>query len=670
MSYKEALLSAHPVSPSGLASQRQRTFLSAPSLPPLPPRFLLNPSLRGRCFRCFAKGHRAVHCREPRRCLLCMRTGHPAARCSAANSPPGKEPSERRSRPASCSAFLPPSPPLPAGPPALVGRVAGLLTAGLDVAATRELLPGKLAVRFGGAPTDYKVASYHNDLLAITFPSWLSRESAISRSPLWLNGTAYSFTDWVERGEVKRGHLIHKAWLRMHNWPLLCWNEADVKAAVSGIGELWEVDDSSRDAANVAYFRLRLRCQDARLIPERMVLMVEDRRFLIQIEIESWEEAAPILFGESLDARLELTNQEDQDRFISTAGLTFGPAAQALGSGPAAQHIGPPSSPRRGAVSSGDGRRQAGCDTPVARPLTGVLALPARSAVRSDRAPLPTTPARCTGHSCRANRLPARGDRGLPLLCSPTRRSDGGSRAFFPPSVATFPPLALASNDSAAELVGGTTVRGSARGLGLAPHSVPAGPQASTVDTSNGSSSRVDGPDSGVLPPIALGLPPSPLGFPPRAQPDPLVLDPIAPQLSRRSSRLAAKPRVSHKSASRRSRRLRRSLSKTSKGDTRVGLLSPSSPTPPLSALVAPSSPPRPGASSGPPSRASLHDSAGNQPDSRDVRAPLSSSEILLIKRACGIFADEDNTSRASSSAPPPLSGVPPPSSTVLEEID
>lgn len=44
--------------------------------------------------------------------------------------------------------------------------------------------------------------------------------------------------------------------------------------------------------------------------------MVEDRCFLVPIEIEQCEVANPILLGEDLDERLGLDTLEAQERFI------------------------------------------------------------------------------------------------------------------------------------------------------------------------------------------------------------------------------------------------------------------------------------------------------------------------------------------------------------------
>ncbi len=44
--------------------------------------------------------------------------------------------------------------------------------------------------------------------------------------------------------------------------------------------------------------------------------MVEDRRFRVSIEIDSWEETNPIFLGENLDHHLGLDKAEVQEAFI------------------------------------------------------------------------------------------------------------------------------------------------------------------------------------------------------------------------------------------------------------------------------------------------------------------------------------------------------------------
>lgn len=190
----------------------------------------------------------------------------------------------------------------------------------------KEILSRGLAARFGGFSSDYTVASFKPLSMAVFFPNWVARESAIGRSPLRFNGICFHFSNLVEVGEKDRGHLCHKAWIRLHHWPILCWNEEDVKAAVCNFGELWEIDAISERRLDVSFFRVRIRCPSVRNIPEAIHLMVEDRRFLVPIEIESSEVTNPILLDEDLDGRLGLDTTEAQERFIRQTGFSSIPA--------------------------------------------------------------------------------------------------------------------------------------------------------------------------------------------------------------------------------------------------------------------------------------------------------------------------------------------------------
>nr|CAD1824953.1 unnamed protein product [Ananas comosus var. bracteatus] len=189
-----------------------------------------------------------------------------------------------------------------------------------------EILARGLAARFGGSSSAFRVASFLPRTRAVFFPNWVARESAIGRSPIRIDDFSFHFSRWVQVGERARGYLRCKAWIRLRDWPILCWNREDVKAAVSGFGELWEVDAASDSGADVSYYRLNIRCQSVDSIPEVLELMVEDRRFVIPIEIESSEAANPILLGEGLDERLGLTSLEEQERFIRQTGFQGVPA--------------------------------------------------------------------------------------------------------------------------------------------------------------------------------------------------------------------------------------------------------------------------------------------------------------------------------------------------------
>ncbi len=363
--YRDAVLSSPPSSLSACPPPPRPSTKVFPSqlLPPLPPRSLRNPSLSGRCFCCFEKGHRAAHCREPRRCLLCMRLGHAARYCKA-RPPPirGMDGLQASGRPISASALLDCSQ-SPSGVLALAGRVA--LVEALSQHPERSLafLPQGLAARFGGSCADYKVAPLKLGRAAVFFPNWVARESAISRSPIQLEEQHFRFTSWVEPGEGDRDLLIHKVWIKLHNWPIIYWNTEDVRAAVSSFGALWEVDENSKSLREVSFFRVLIRCRHYRSIPKTLLLSVEDRRFSVRVEIDSWVDAEPILLSEAIDRRLGLDSVEAQANFIRCSG--FGSSAPYGGAqGAFASHD--------GGATAGSPHRGSGERRPVCPSVHGV----------------------------------------------------------------------------------------------------------------------------------------------------------------------------------------------------------------------------------------------------------------------------------------------------------
>nr|CAD1829324.1 unnamed protein product [Ananas comosus var. bracteatus] len=207
-------------------------------------------------------------------------------------------------RRSSIAAFLPSRPP-PVGQPSLAGCVARVEVLGFLSLDTKEVISRGLATRFGGSPRDFKVASGLASSMPVFFPNWLAREFAIGCSPLRFGNSVFRFANWSETGEVERGHLKHMAWIRLLHWPILCWNCEDVKAAISGFGELWEVDTRSEGR------------EDEVRIP---------------IEVDSWEETNPIFLGEELDERLGLVLAEAQEELIRQTGFSSIPRMGAQGS--------------------------------------------------------------------------------------------------------------------------------------------------------------------------------------------------------------------------------------------------------------------------------------------------------------------------------------------------
>ncbi|TVT97472.1 hypothetical protein EJB05_57294, partial [Eragrostis curvula] len=64
------------------SSPELRRSHGAPMAPPRPAAY--KEIFQGRCFRCLAKDHRLVHCREPPRCISCLGSGHFVRHCPQA----------------------------------------------------------------------------------------------------------------------------------------------------------------------------------------------------------------------------------------------------------------------------------------------------------------------------------------------------------------------------------------------------------------------------------------------------------------------------------------------------------------------------------------------------------------------------------------------------------
>lgn len=186
-SYRDAILSPSGTYPPRNTAFSPPSFAPRSSLPLHPPKSLLNPSLRGRCFRCFERGHVAACCREPRRCLLCMRFGHPALRCRMRQAPHlrqaprlrnlepnprlhGREPGPSNDRPSSAAVFLPPRPPL-VGVPSISACMARVILPASHPANVDEVLARGLAARFGGSSSNFLVAVFLPPARAVFFPN-------------------------------------------------------------------------------------------------------------------------------------------------------------------------------------------------------------------------------------------------------------------------------------------------------------------------------------------------------------------------------------------------------------------------------------------------------------------------------------------------------------------
>ncbi len=214
--------------------------------------------------------------------------------------------------------------------------------------------------------------------------------------------------------------------------------------------------------------------------------MVEDRRFNILIEVESWEDAVPILLGEPEDARLGLTTRANQEGFFGTLVARPGRKSRVRDTA--------------GLRPSGDG---------VDGPSRGMVRLDQspQCTVRMDQSSLRLSPARAVGSRGGSVASLAGGLRDFPPSCSggirvfPHSCSSGALRgeecpSFFPPPAQDFPYLATAATVPGVKLAGKASLLGAGSGEmltslpvveGLRPLSL--GPAASPLVTVGGPTS-------------------------------------------------------------------------------------------------------------------------------------------------------------------------------------
>nr|CAD1844317.1 unnamed protein product [Ananas comosus var. bracteatus] len=178
---------------------------------------------------------------------------------------------------------LPPSRPPPAGQPYLPGCVAKVETDGMRPEFIKDALLE--AWRLGSAEP-------------VGIISWL-----LSNPRPWRSSS--------ELGSTRVGHLSQPS--------------QTLPQPISSFGELWDINPLSDRRDDVSFLQARIRCPNVHQIPELLNLMVDDRRFRIPIEIDSWEEARPILLGEDLDRRLGLDTTENRrrssDKLVSALSL-------------------------------------------------------------------------------------------------------------------------------------------------------------------------------------------------------------------------------------------------------------------------------------------------------------------------------------------------------------
>ncbi len=385
-----------------------------------------------------------------------------------------------------------------------------------------------------------------------------------------------------------------------------------MKAAISSFGELWDVDKRSTNRTDVSSFKVNIRCQDVGSIPEVLYLMVDDRQFCIPIEVESWKEAAPILLCEDMDQRLGLVSAEAQDDFIKVSEFSSIPAAGSLRS-----------SHSRDGSQRGLSRERHQMVGRASKPGPGV-------AISNSESRGQPSPQQYSTHaellSARGIAAPASAPAGLPPcpLDPPTLQLL--DPAHFPalPSrlESTFPPgldgyVSLPASSLGIMISGGPSLTTRAPS-GLEPEGTQEASASASPISGDGSAKRVKSSRRGLLTSGSLSA-------------------------HRRSSHLAAKNFRSHRSSLLRTQDLKSSKLKMVRLAALKGLQATASSLAPVGGVLwTQPSAPRNGSPPGPSLPARGIDAVFVPRE--DLRSPLTTKEINLIKAACGIIDASSGT--------------------------
>nr|CAD1837721.1 unnamed protein product [Ananas comosus var. bracteatus] len=225
-----------------------------------------------RCFRCLAKDHLVVACRDPVRCRKCLGTGHQAHLCrSDTHHRRGSlrgldlralKGNDSMFRPYHRSGRAPGRAPVPKvfvsyteeylrrtelRQNAVLADVIQPANLGHDPIST---IKTAMARHFGGYTDDFAVARYKARDFVIFLPEWVSANDLIRREVLTLNDF----------------------WIRCYPW-----------------GRFVKADANTRAMTDLHAYRCQIILDSVLDVPQNLSVLLGDERFAVMVHIESWE---------------------------------------------------------------------------------------------------------------------------------------------------------------------------------------------------------------------------------------------------------------------------------------------------------------------------------------------------------------------------------------------
>lgn len=271
------------------------------------------------CYRCGARGHIAVKCRNSRLCLVCNRHGHQSNRCSDGSNAP------------SPSSISPPTIPVPTpitvSPPTkreVSAPMAGIRNPILLFNSTPE--SEQLLQNFqksfilsdvAGWGVDqvertinrvftnltWRVTIFDDQKYLIQAPTVEWKESMTRRGIIRLDGVKFPVVAWEPR--YSEGKKLTSLWVKIYGYPHLLWQWHEIDRMLNPLGAiLLEMDPGAGQKCNWKFVRVRIGICDRELLPVKHWMMARDATgyvsgfdLLFEIETEKPDSGIPLKKG-------------------------------------------------------------------------------------------------------------------------------------------------------------------------------------------------------------------------------------------------------------------------------------------------------------------------------------------------------------------------------------
>ncbi len=151
----------------------------------------------------------------------------------------------------------------------------------------QDTIASDLALRYGGLPTDFLVAAYHNRDYVIMLPQWVRPADLIGNGLVHLGHCRLRCFDWDPLRNARPSQLSYKARIKLFNLPFEAWSVNRVAAVVSGFGRFLRADESSINMAELSGFKCIVAVNDLTDIPEQLDITLGDVTVAVRVILES-----------------------------------------------------------------------------------------------------------------------------------------------------------------------------------------------------------------------------------------------------------------------------------------------------------------------------------------------------------------------------------------------